>query len=373
MEYTKNLYLENNYISGLKPKGWHVNSLRFISRNNSKNNLQYLYRKKNQFNYNSRKRKFKLRVDNGHFIRKTSSGLLRPRSPLMVGLKANHACRLTYPMFIGAEKSVMPTKSKVWLKFRKFPDFFVTRKSSKSRMGKGKGKIFGRVLKIKKGEIVFDANIANPLKTKKWVDALKKSLPTTTKLVYQNRKAELFLKNFFFSKTWKAFKKKTKKKKIYFNQPKKKTKKTIYIAPTEAMWERSYLEDFYQYYAKPKVFDEPYLHFLRKFMFRARNLNRGRKLVPFSKPRVLGGWWRTKHDFLKYSSWSKMGMSGGLSRSAITLVVSGRLGLQTFAARPFLPDSDGFYGIYKGSNALFKKKKLRDLYSTRRYQTIPLH
>ena len=113
MENNKNLYLENNYISGLKPKGWHVNSLRFVSRNNSKNNLQYLYRKKNQFNYNSRKRKFKLRVDNGHFIRKTNSGLLKPRSPLMVGLKANYACRLTYPMFIGAEKSVMPTKNKV--------------------------------------------------------------------------------------------------------------------------------------------------------------------------------------------------------------------------------------------------------------------
>ena len=54
-------------------------------------------------------------------------------------------------------------------------------------MGKGKGKIFGRVLKIQKGEIVLDVNIACPFKTKKWVDALQKSLPTTTKLIYKNR------------------------------------------------------------------------------------------------------------------------------------------------------------------------------------------
>lgn len=107
------LYLDNNYISGNKQKGWHVNSLKFVNRNNSKNNLQYLYRRKNQFNLNTRKRKFKARVDNKNFIRKTNSGLLKPRFPMLVGLKANKACRLTYPMFIGAEKSVMPTKNKV--------------------------------------------------------------------------------------------------------------------------------------------------------------------------------------------------------------------------------------------------------------------
>ena len=123
------------------------------------------------------------------------------------------------------------------------------------------------------------------------------------------------------------------------------------------MWERSYLADFYQYYAKPKVFDEFYLHFLRKYLNRARSLKKGRKLIPFNHSRISGGWWRQKYDFLKFSGWSKMGMSGGLSRSAVVLAAVGRQGLQAFAARPFLPDSDGFYGIYKGSNAIFKKKK----------------
>ena len=65
-----------------------------------------------------------------------------------------------------------------------------------------------------------------------------------------------------------------------------------------------------------------------------------------------------------------MGMSGGLSRSAVALTATGRRGLQVFAARPFFADSDGFYGIYKGSNALFKKKKIRDLYSSRRHQRL---
>jgi ribosomal protein L16/L10AE len=70
-------------------------------------------------------------------------------------------------MMIAVEKAVMPTKQRVWAKYRKYPDFFVTKKSSKSRMGKGKGKIFGRILKIQKGEVIFDLGVSHALKSAK--------------------------------------------------------------------------------------------------------------------------------------------------------------------------------------------------------------
>jgi ribosomal protein L16/L10AE len=110
-----------------------------------------------------------------------------PRRPTYVGLRANRACRMTYLTLIGMEKCFMPSKGKVQARYRRFPDFFVTRKSSKSRMGKGKGKIMGRVLRIKKNEVVLDIKAKNIFKAKKSLRALRLAIPTTTKLTFKNR------------------------------------------------------------------------------------------------------------------------------------------------------------------------------------------
>jgi hypothetical protein len=64
-------------------------------------------------------------------------------------------------------------------------------------MGKGKGKIVGRVLKMQRGEVLLDGFVANPLKTKKWVGALRLTLPARTRLVYFNRAAERVIKNYY--------------------------------------------------------------------------------------------------------------------------------------------------------------------------------
>lgn len=97
----------------------------------------------------------------------TSRGLSLPRRPMFVGLRANNACRMTYLTMIGMEKTFMPSRGKVQTRYRKYPNYFVTRKSTKSRMGKGKGKIMGRVLRIKKGEVVLDIKCKNIFKSTK--------------------------------------------------------------------------------------------------------------------------------------------------------------------------------------------------------------
>lgn len=50
-------------------------------------------------------------------------------------------------------------------------------------MGKGKGKIVGRILKIHKGETIFNIHLANIFKTRRWLKAVKGTLPSKTSLV----------------------------------------------------------------------------------------------------------------------------------------------------------------------------------------------
>src|SRR5881275_2219091 len=118
-----------------------------------KNNLQLLYKRRDQFNQKTRKRKYKSRVTSADPIRRTSRGLVVPRRPHTVGFRVDKGFRVPYATFIGVEKVALDSKGKVRIKYRKYPDFFITKKSSKSRMGKGKGKIYGRVLRMRPGEV----------------------------------------------------------------------------------------------------------------------------------------------------------------------------------------------------------------------------
>jgi ribosomal protein L16/L10AE len=85
------------------------------------------------------------------------------------------------------EKTFMQTRGSAKILYRKYPNFFVTKKSSKSRMGKGKGKIAGRVLKIRPSETLVDLRLNALWKSYKHLTALRMAIPGKCKLVYKSR------------------------------------------------------------------------------------------------------------------------------------------------------------------------------------------
>lgn len=176
--------------------------------------IQFLHKKKDKFNAKLRKRKFKSRVYNKQGVRNASYNRTISPFPWLVSLKVKHACRLKFKTFIGTEKSLMVTKNKVWIHYDKYPNFFVTKKSSKSRMGKGKGKIAGRILKIHKGETIFNIHLANFFKTKRWLKAVKGTLPSTTTLISHSWGARRFYFNHYSTRIRyrRKFRRKKKKK-----------------------------------------------------------------------------------------------------------------------------------------------------------------
>ena len=129
--------------------------------------LQHIHKIKNKFNIKTRRRKYKLKITNKKNVRSVSYLKTISPYPRYFGLRVDHACRLKFNTLIGAEKSLMATKEKVFITYKAYPNFFVTKKSSKARMGKGKGKIIGRILRIMKGEIILNVFLSNPLKSKK--------------------------------------------------------------------------------------------------------------------------------------------------------------------------------------------------------------
>jgi len=54
-------------------------------------------------------------------------------------------------------------------------------------MGKGKGKIAGRVFRVKRGEVLVDLKFRNRLKSLKIYRAVKEAIPGKTRLVYKNK------------------------------------------------------------------------------------------------------------------------------------------------------------------------------------------
>jgi hypothetical protein len=76
-------------------------------------NLQRLYKIQNKFNFKARKRKFKSRIKNNEIIKWSSRALTRPRQFRFMGLRFDHARRMTYRNLLGLERAVMPTKQKV--------------------------------------------------------------------------------------------------------------------------------------------------------------------------------------------------------------------------------------------------------------------
>lgn len=155
-----------------------------------RNNLQDLYKRKSRINQKLRVRKYKLRVTQDDFVRRGSIGLSLPKRPCRFSLILKRSYRVTYTTLIGMEKAFMQSRGAAKMFFRKYPNFFVTKKSSKSRMGKGKGKIAGRIMKLKRGQAIVDVKVRNFSKKityLKYLKALRAAIPYKTRLIYKNK------------------------------------------------------------------------------------------------------------------------------------------------------------------------------------------
>lgn len=191
--------------------------------------LQHIHKIKNKFNMKNRRRKYKLRVLNKNVVRNASYLRTIPLRPNLLGVRVDNACRVRFETFIGSEKSIMATKNKVLLFYKAYPNFFVTRKSSKSRMGKGKGKIAGRVLRVHKGETIFNIKIGHPFKSRRWVKALRETLPSTSKIVYSSHAAFVFKSNYFVNRPWIQHKKKKRKRPFWMKEKRKVRSKYMFV------------------------------------------------------------------------------------------------------------------------------------------------
>jgi len=54
-------------------------------------------------------------------------------------------------------------------------------------MGKGKGKIAGRIMKIRKGEVLVDVKLRSYRKSAVIMTALRRAIPFNGRLVYRDR------------------------------------------------------------------------------------------------------------------------------------------------------------------------------------------
>jgi ribosomal protein L16/L10AE len=178
-----------------------------------RNNLQLLYKRKSQINQKMRVRKFKTRTTQSTPIRRTSAGLKVPRRASLVGLKMRTAVRFSYATLIGMEKTFMLSRGKCKLYYRKFPALFVTKKSSKSRMGKGKGKIGSRIMKIRRNEVIVDIRLKNYIKHRRFIKAVKSAIPSTTQVVFKNRWVRRHILTGKFMRPWLAHRVQKKRKK----------------------------------------------------------------------------------------------------------------------------------------------------------------
>jgi len=81
-------------------------------------------------------------------------------------------------------------------------------------MGKGKGKILGRVLRVRPGEVFLDVKIKNFLRMHRQLKALRQALPSTSTMVFRNKWAARTVNNFYRARAWYTCKKPKKKKKV---------------------------------------------------------------------------------------------------------------------------------------------------------------
>ncbi|HYD89920.1 MAG TPA: ribosomal protein L16 [Flavobacterium sp.] len=147
--------------------------------------LQAILKKQDRYNVRTRVRKFKSRVLKNHVVKFSNRG---KGQHLVTGLdryilRADQSCIVAFKALVGGEKALMYSKGAIEPVYRGYPKFFITAKSSKSRMGKGKGKLGGRIQKVKKNEAMFEFDIGAPHRSANFLRAFKSALPVTVSMI----------------------------------------------------------------------------------------------------------------------------------------------------------------------------------------------
>lgn len=75
-----------------------------------------------------------------------------------IGIKVNRSTVFTFKQIEAIKKTLFKVKKKIKVWMRINPTFPLTRKSSESRMGKGKGKYKCTVARVKKNQIIMEFN-----------------------------------------------------------------------------------------------------------------------------------------------------------------------------------------------------------------------
>lgn len=76
-----------------------------------------------------------------------------------IGIKVNRSTVFTFKQIEAIKKTLFKIKKKIRVFMRINPTFPLTRKSSESRMGKGKGKYKCNVARVKKNQVIMEFNV----------------------------------------------------------------------------------------------------------------------------------------------------------------------------------------------------------------------
>lgn len=113
--------------------------------------LQIIIKRANKVNQKLRVRKFKSRVLNKLKVKNSFRGRRHARKLEATVFVTKTSRLIRHKVLMGIEKSVVVTKQFFRPAYYGYPDLYVTKKNQHSRMGKGKGKLRGRIQKLKPG------------------------------------------------------------------------------------------------------------------------------------------------------------------------------------------------------------------------------
>lgn len=357
---------KNAHSASYQSGGAHVPAI-LRGKGGHRNNLQLLYKRTSQINQKNRKRKYKARVFASDFIQRTCRGLSRPRRPHLVGFRVKRGFRVGFNTFIGIEKTVMTSRGKVRIKYRKYPDYFFTKKSSKSRMGKGKGKIMGRILKIRPGEVFLDVKAVNPLKWQRRIRAIRQAIPSVCSMVFKNRWAGRLISNYYKNRTWFHYKPAKRKKKfwelkIVVARP---WLDKVYTSPSYSNKEFNFRNYFFKWKRQKRhQYKKGYFYHrgvLRRhsFVFKSATVAKDFNLKP--RKRLYGNF-----GFFLSRGLKKTAFCGGRERNLKLRFYATKNYSRRMVALQFAPDAEGFYGIYKMGNRIIKQKLRRERFFAHR-------
>jgi large subunit ribosomal protein L16 len=101
-------------------------------------------------------------------------------------IKALKETRLTFNQIESIKSSIFKKiKHLGHLWIRIFPNIPITKKPIENRMGKGKGNFFCYIVKIKKGQILFEINGISFKESKKILQLISNKLPIKTKFIFK--------------------------------------------------------------------------------------------------------------------------------------------------------------------------------------------